>query len=113
MRERVARGARLLDQRAPGWWHRVSVLDLDISDPAKCVLGQVFGRYGPGVGFLAVDDPAEYGFTLGDAPPPSHGERGRKALARWQALTDAWSREICARLIGYEPSAILVSDKNQ
>lgn len=36
------RGARLLDQREPGWHQAVNLTQLDISDGNACVLGQVF-----------------------------------------------------------------------
>lgn len=38
--ERVARGAKLLDERRPGWWERVTE-ELVMASSCGCVLGQV------------------------------------------------------------------------
>lgn len=40
--ERVERGANLLDERAPGWYDRIKIQTLVMSEPCKCVIGQVF-----------------------------------------------------------------------
>lgn len=42
---RVALGAALLDERLPDWYTRVSAERLKLSDPQRCVLGQLFGNY--------------------------------------------------------------------
>lgn len=39
---RVSRGARLLDQRRPGWYNEVNLVMLDMTSPYQCVLGQVY-----------------------------------------------------------------------
>lgn len=47
--QRVARGIALLNEKGPrGWRRRVRVTQLDMGDPCRCVLGQVFGRHDDG-----------------------------------------------------------------
>lgn len=43
VRERVERGAALLDAKEPGWRDRISPAELDIHSCSACVVGQVFG----------------------------------------------------------------------
>lgn len=40
----VTRGAKLLDERVPGWWRRIRLETLKMSDCSLCVLGQLFGH---------------------------------------------------------------------
>lgn len=70
--ERVARGARWLDCEFPGWERKVDVAILDISDPDRCVCGQVIpldditGTYGYGKACDMLSTPARtygYGFA--------------------------------------------------
>jgi len=42
--ERIAKGAALLDEKAPGWRSRVDADTLEMSSCARCVLGQLDGR---------------------------------------------------------------------
>lgn len=46
---RVKRGARLLDEKVPGWAGKVNVERLDMTDCESCVVGQVFGEFMEGV----------------------------------------------------------------
>lgn len=39
---RVARGAAWLDEKYPGWYSKIDLSVLDISDCYQCVLGQVY-----------------------------------------------------------------------
>jgi len=48
----VRRGAGWMDTEAPGWWKRdytapIQLKKLDMSDPNRCVLGQVYGSFYP------------------------------------------------------------------
>lgn len=43
--ERVARGARFLDERDPGWYQRVNPVTLELADGQSCVLGQLHGDF--------------------------------------------------------------------
>jgi hypothetical protein len=42
----VARGVELLDEKVPGWRERIDPNALDMSDPARCVMGQIPELYG-------------------------------------------------------------------
>lgn len=53
IKERVAAGAALLDERMPGWEQDVNPHTLDLSSPCHCVLGQIFGLYDHGVETMA------------------------------------------------------------
>lgn len=41
--ERVARGAKLLDEKAPGWHYLIQLDELKMSSCHTCILGQLFG----------------------------------------------------------------------
>ena len=43
-RESVTRGARLLDEKVPGWYRRVNLETLHMRDCSLCMLGQLFGH---------------------------------------------------------------------
>jgi hypothetical protein len=45
LEESVADRARWLDQKVPGWEHRINLDTLDIKSCRNCVLGQLFGSY--------------------------------------------------------------------
>ena len=44
----VQRAARKLDEIEPNWFHKINLKILDMIDPQKCIIGQVFpeGYYG-------------------------------------------------------------------
>lgn len=42
--DRVANGARWLDENFPGWEQRIDVGTLDLSEKDNCICGQVFER---------------------------------------------------------------------
>ena len=42
-REKVAKGARLMDKILPGWYNRVDLDALDMFSGSMCLLGQTFG----------------------------------------------------------------------
>jgi hypothetical protein len=42
LRERIRNGAAWLDENQPGWRDTVVIVDLDLSEVCRCVLGQVF-----------------------------------------------------------------------
>jgi len=98
---RAAAGARLLDRHEPGWQHRVDPDQLDAEDVDRCVLGQLFGGYEPGLAELAAcrcDEVAAYhrdpvawaaahGFDLDVTEP----------RAAFRELTAAWRAELARR----------------
>lgn len=64
-RRRVALGAALLDEKAPGWRERIDLKRFWIAESCDCIVGQTFGRQASGTG-----DPFEYGLVelgLGEA----------------------------------------------
>lgn len=48
--KRVERGAAWLDVHQPGWVNEIDLTKLNLDDPFKCVLGQVFERAGKSSG---------------------------------------------------------------
>lgn len=100
---RVAKGARLLDEKVPGWAEKIATERLNIAHVCNCVLGQVFdtGRYGGGfslgIDALDINDPnkmVDCGFD------------GRHILddevdedKEYAALNRYWLREIEKRLV--------------
>lgn len=98
---RVADGAALLDDVAPGWTETIDLSALDINRCDRCVLGQIYGNYifgvdaiwGPGHEdewmreLLAVS----YGFDIDFGAPPED-ER-----AHYRRLTDEWRALISQR----------------
>lgn len=88
----VSQGAKLLDVKVPGWRERVNVDALDMFDPFKCVLGQVFSRFGDGLEKLMLNRQSRmvYGFDASEPP----GTKGM--VEEYGKLTRAWQRELVA-----------------
>jgi len=97
MAKHVAQGAALLDKQAPGWADEISLIDLDMSDPEVCVVGQLYetgaigdpwgSAYRQGLHLLNIDpnlDAAVY-FGFEDI------------FGDYAELTELWTREIQAR----------------
>lgn len=106
-RERVARGAALLDKKMPGWPNRIDTGVLNLST-TQCILFQlgssenVFNRYSEACRRLGIHgtwdegDPVStslHGFFV----PPS--EPSDSDNPTWRLLQDAWIEAIAARLI--------------
>lgn len=51
---RVERGVSWLDAHVPDWIDKVEVIELQMADPCRCILGQVFGDEA---------DPEPYGYS--------------------------------------------------
>ncbi|HYE80030.1 MAG TPA: hypothetical protein VEI97_18785 [bacterium] len=101
-RERVARGAALLDEQAPGWAEKVNVGWLDMSYATRCVLGQLYGNYDAGMAvlfpvlgrfvFTRAWKGQAYGFFL-------YGPKyGAVTEANYRALQEAWVEAIADRV---------------
>ncbi len=45
LRERVLRGAVLLDRKRPGWWKTIDLFALSMSDCSRCIVGQALGQF--------------------------------------------------------------------
>ncbi len=86
--ELVANGAALLDEHLPGWHERIDLDTLDISSCDKCMLGQLFGRYGIGKDALGLKTGDNHGFAL----PYSMFDS-----LNWGVLDKAWADEIGSR----------------
>lgn len=121
MREAVARGVALLDDRRPGWAFDMSVEKLDMADSEWCVLGQLYGSYHSGLERLGLvesmshpdiqrNEAAAHGFALYrnlDVAPflpaaphdllPAELD-GRFAVHWWSELQEMWSALIEPRL---------------
>lgn len=41
-KSKVQRGAKLLDEKSPGWAYKVRISKLDLAAVTKCIIGQVF-----------------------------------------------------------------------
>lgn len=85
----AGQGAELLDTAVPGWHRVVHVATLDLGDPHRCVLGQLFGDYMSGVRALRI--PIIEDVTLG------FDMRIEEPAERIAALTQAWLAEINSR----------------
>jgi hypothetical protein len=82
--ERVAAGAAFLDEQWPGWWQRIALDQLVLSDCSRCVLGQLAGDYDEGLTGLGLDyeDAMIFGFTT---------------CLGFDVLTAAWAKVITER----------------
>lgn len=61
LKQRVERGAALLDKRHPEWCKRIDLVKLNMRDGHQCVLGQVYGHFGNGLTELHIQA-WRYGF---------------------------------------------------
>jgi hypothetical protein len=93
----VTQGSRLLDRLIPEWWEKINIVTLDMYNGRRCILGQLYGNYGDGVGevFSTLPGsvwkyPPEYGFDI----------RGDK---------NEWTDEILARRSQPSPRTRLTS----
>lgn len=86
-RERVQRGIALLDERGPkDWRRRVDVATLDVCNPWRCVIGQVYGGYASGLAVLELVEPGEdYGFDC-------RRDEAAELNAAWRAALAAGRR---------------------
>ena len=63
LRQRVERGAALLDAEKPGWAPRIDVPTLNLASPNQCVLAQLYGH---GWSMVLSINHLDYGFCTGD-----------------------------------------------
>lgn len=82
--ERVQRGAKLLDEKSPGWAAKVALDRLDMFSDCGCVLGQIYGLYSRGLDALGLESGMNLGFNS----------------FRMGLLADLWRAEIRARTDG-------------
>jgi hypothetical protein len=117
-RDRVKRGAALLDRERPGWEGKMDISKFDIWEPNRCILGQVFmnGQFGSrhntsgysrgliALKFAGGDDSededvteekaAHYGFTIGLKDEYEIDGAGIYMETVWEWLAVYWIREI-------------------
>jgi hypothetical protein len=98
-RERVRRGAELLDSTGLPWANHVQRSDLDLGSHENCVLGQLWGSFGLGVFFLNM----LYGGALDHAGTVAGGFKGMEAEV--DELTGAWREEITSRRVHDVPQS--------
>jgi len=84
----VALAARRLDAVDPTWWTRVDRATLDLADPRRCLLAQVFGGYELGLDRL-------YGNHLG-SPTEGAAFTGRVSELLWFDEVNRRAREAAA-----------------
>ncbi len=97
---RVARGVKFLDAQLPGWYRKVSLVELQMNLTCQCVLGQIFGHYADGLETLDISNnrAIEMGFdsninardVMGRWDPEPQG-------AEFNILTSVWRRVIAER----------------
>lgn len=99
-RKSVRKGAILLDQKCPGWFHRIDLDTLDISSQGFDVLTQVYGSYGKGIDALGIrlQDGYKNGFSLNYADVLHGLDHETKPL-----LQQAWKDAILDRREGKDP----------
>lgn len=90
---RVAKGAKLLDEKRPGWAHKIDVDTFDIMDDCGCVLGQLEGDFEDALMRLLPDwrddnEHVAHGFDAGQPFDPDE----------YILLTLAWKRCIAERV---------------
>lgn len=105
--ERVARGAKLLDEKRPGWAAEIATDKLAMESCDRCILGQLYGHYFAGYEALRRQLPSDFlfsalghGFTLSTRAQfvvlESEGPEG--VIQFFDPLADLWRAEIARRL---------------
>lgn len=95
VRQNVARGAALLDEKMPGWEDKIDLERLSMYDGCDCILGQLAGMYHRGRAHLRINlgDGYDYGF---------HAQKWDKdgnfiAGTSWDNLQYEWTRLLISR----------------
>ena len=95
LKDRVYRGAALLDHELPGWWQDIDLDRLNMASDETCVLGQIFGSFSNG-GRQQI-----FGKRVS---PAVIGDYGFGPVTKWERATDdrsdmnaLWRAEIEAR----------------
>jgi len=90
--EYVTAGARLLDEKKPGWHKKVKITTLDVADGGQCPLGQLYTTYWAGRDSLDLNVIGSYrhGFV-------ASGRHDVNIDEEYRELTRLWKDEIRAR----------------
>lgn len=131
-RKAVRRGAKLMDEKMPGWWKHIDTSSLDLRSESLCVLGQTWQFYEENKGhvprsnyrsFMAKltggdarseqrDQAAHYGFDISHQAGVllNYQVRWRHTGSAWDAawehLTNTWLTEVRKRQVKAEQSAL-------
>ncbi len=87
----VANAAKLLDVELPGWANKIDVDSLDMREPNKCILGQLYNDYMIGIEKLDIDIDCTKETVFG-------GSLKMENLAENKKLIDKWIVEINKRI---------------
>jgi len=92
----VAKGAKLLDTKDPGWAEKVNTKKLQMMSNLQCILGQL----GKKAGCKGGDPAFEYGENLGLTEDKfvSHGFESADSKEDQEAQVGFWKEEIAKRL---------------
>lgn len=90
-KEYVERGAKLLDEKHPGWAAKIDTSILNIRFSDRCILGQLYGWFYQALDSFGIlfEDCYLYGFSENYALHPDEN---------WEYLDDLWRQEINDRL---------------
>jgi hypothetical protein len=102
-RARVARGAAMLDERRPGWFHRIDPGVLDLQSGCACIIGQLFDGYTNAyqefTEWTAYSWRSAHGFTVNSDTDLSDTDLAHAEMDEaFKRLQDAWIDAIAARL---------------
>ena len=92
-KERVAKGAALLDEMEPGWYQKIDLVTLNLRNCFSCVIGQVYGEYTENtLRSLDLDfsSDADFGFNI------IYSDED-EANSCYYTLTSLWENEILQR----------------
>lgn len=100
LRKDVEAGAFYLDENHPGWFKKINLDTLDLSNQCNCVLGQLHGDYDDGL----IEE--KIAASRNWSPGPAHRVALRAihlgfysfGRVKYDALTKAWKRAIKDRL---------------
>ena len=105
-------GSRVLDQISPGWDRRIDLGTLDIADPYRCILCQLYGSFREGLDQLWCEEQRHHTLTALGVPPWDRSESQATSLGfaivnftQNVAQTAAWTRLIRARRAAQTPVA--------
>lgn len=95
MLRNIERGAALLDSIRPDWFRCIDVPSLDMDDPERCILGQLFGHYDSGCNAIQISPktPRSYNGT----PGRYFGFNNEMSWSR-DTQAAAWRNEIRTRM---------------
>jgi len=97
-RERVQRGAKMLDSVRPGWRDEISLGELNMRYPCYCILGQLWGNYFDAWTNLPKDDASDeitYGFDV--TRYERHSPTAIDIGVAYNTLDTAWREELSSR----------------